>query len=518
MKIGWATPLHPSSAISRFSVGVAHELSRRGVAIDLLRTERRELLNEPHLPSGLNMVNLAGMGSYRALRSYDLLVYNIGDAIHLHHHTVAAAMQIHGICIFHDAVIYNLFNGWAGDRAMVEQTINGIYGPGTFRRLNSPEEDPAQAAANYPMLEWLAPFAVAAVAHSRHYTKRLEGCCSGPVRHIPLAYDLPEKIKPPRTRSESDILRLATIGHVNQTGLCAEVIQALGASRDLRLNCSYRIAGPISRQKREELDKLAEACGVSLNITGTLSRSALVREIEDADAILCLRRPAREGASTSAIEAMLSGRPTIVLDHGFYQDLPDELVLKIPPHFAIDELDERVSWLLKHPEASREMGRRAALWASSHFSFGRYADAFLQLAAVAPEAEPLMQLGTQLGQELLALGVSPGDPLASRLAETATALFCPDGKLLPADMTGEKPPADFRMLTAIHATMRASYPVAAPLVTGRNAHRKKRGRAKRILREIARPFKRLVRSWRGFSLRKANAGVLRAAAGRRLRP
>lgn len=429
MKIGWATPLHHSSAIGRFSVGVTRELARRGVAIDLLRADRLELLREPHLPTGLKIVNLASMDGYDALQSYDLLVYNIGDSGRLHYHAVAAALQVPGICIFHDAVIFCLFDHCVADPHAQESAINGIYGPGTYTGPESGESILAMAAANHPMLEWLAPFALAAVAHGRHYMGRLEGSCAGPVRHIPLAYDLPEKIAPPRARGKGDILRLATIGHVNENKLGAEVIRALGASRHLRRHCSYRLAGPISDPMRDKLHQLAEHCGVSLHMTGALSRSELAREIEDADAILCLRRPVLEGASASAIEAMLAGRPIIVLDHGFYQELPDDLTLKLPPDFEPADLGRRISWLLNHPEEGRALGRRAALWASDTFSFSRYADAFLELAEIAPEAEPLMRLGTQLGQEMLALGVSPGDPLASRIAQMATDLFCPEGKL-----------------------------------------------------------------------------------------
>jgi glycosyltransferase involved in cell wall biosynthesis len=429
MKIGWATPLHHSSAIGRFSVGVTEELASRGVDIDLLRTDRADLLAEPRLPSSLKIVNLASMNSYGALRDYDLLVYNIGDSIRLHYHAVAAAMQVPGICIFHDAVIFSLFHDWIADSGLRALAINEIYGPGTYTPPKPGENLLATAAANYPMLEWLAPFALAAIAHGRHYMSRLEASCAGPVRHIPLAYDLPEAIAPPRVRSRGDILRLATIGHVNENKLGTEVIRALSASRHLRRHCSYHLAGPISDAMRDTLHRLAKRSGVSLHMTGALSRADLAREIEDADAIVCLRRPVLEGASASAIEAMLAGRPIIVLDHGFYQELPDELTLKLPPDFEPAALGHRISWLLDHPEESRALGRRAAAWAADTFSFSRYADGFLQLAEIAPEAEPLFRLGTQLGQELLALGVSPGDPLAGRIAQIATELFCPEGKL-----------------------------------------------------------------------------------------
>jgi len=167
----------------------------------------------------------------------------------------------------------------------------------------------------------------------------------------------------------------------------------------------------------------------TLHMTGPLTRSALAAEIDSADALLCLRKPVLEGASASAIEAMLSGRPTIVLDHGFYQELPDELTLKIPADFKPCDLERQISWLLDNPEASRILGERAALWAKDTFSFQRYADAFLTLAEKALEAAPLLRLGTQLGQELSALGAGPDDPAAVRIAQMATTLFCPGGHL-----------------------------------------------------------------------------------------
>jgi glycosyltransferase involved in cell wall biosynthesis len=432
MKVGWATPLHHSSAIGRFSIGVAQALAERGVQIDLLRTERAKLLGEPRLPSELKIINLAGMSDYHTLSRYDLLVYNIGDNASFHQYAVDAAMAIPGICIFHDLLIFNLFHGWMVARGQADRIgtiVDEIYGMGTYTPPQAAECRLTNAVTKYPMLEWLAPYALAAVAHGRHYLVQLTESCAGPVRHIPLAYDLPAAIRPMRARREGDLLRLITIGHINENKLCAEIIRVLGGSRRLAQHCTYRLAGPISEKMRNSLGLLAKGLRVSLEMTGVLSHAGLVQEIENADAVLCLRRPVLEGASASAIEAMLSGRPTVVLDHGFYQELPDDLTLKVPPDFEMRDLERKMMWLLDHPEDSRLLGQRAAAWAREAFSFRHYADAFLQLAHKAVEAEPLMWLGRQLGQELLALGAVANDPAAVRIAQAATKLFSPGGVL-----------------------------------------------------------------------------------------
>ena len=432
MKLGWATPLHQASAIGRVSIGVTQALSESGIEVDLLRTESADFLGDPHLSSELKIVNLAGMSDYRALRHYDLLVYNIGNNGGFHHHAVDAIMQYPGICIFHDLLIFGLFDHWMvkkGQKNSIQSVVDAIYGVGTYARRKTNDCRLTNIVTNYPMLEWLAPYALGAVAHGRHYLARLTESCAGPVRHIPLAYDLPAVIGHLRARHKGDRLRLVTIGHINENKLCADIIRVLGRSRHLAEHCTYRLAGPISERERSALGRLAKRLGVSLEMTGALSQAALAQEIENADALLCLRRPVLEGASASAIEAMLSGRPTVVLDHGFYQELPDDLTLKIPPNFELRDLENKITWLLDHPEDSRLLGQRAAAWAREAFSFRRYADAFLQLAEKAVEAEPLMRLGAQLGQELSALGAVPDDPAAIRIAQAATNLFCPGGVL-----------------------------------------------------------------------------------------
>lgn len=435
MKLGWATPLHHASAIGRFSVGVAEALSKREIQIEFLRTERIDQLQESRLPTALKVCDLARMSDLSALLDYDLLVYNIGDNALLHQHAVDALLRFPGICIFHDFVIANLFRGWVagrGEESRASVTFDRFDGHGAYSRFAAPGRSSRQPG-EYTMLEWLAPHALAAVAHGSHYRSQLEACCSGPVRHIPLAYDLPDEIAPPCRRNPEHRLRLATIGVVNENKLAAEIISVIGRSDRLRRSCSYTLAGPISDDMRRRLDHLASRLGVKLIIMGAVSRAELAAEIGKADALLCLRQPVLEGASASAIEAMLAGRPTLVLDHGFYRDLPADLVLKIPADF--DDLNqtlaERLVWLLDHPEDACELGANAASWARRAFSFDAYADAFIPLMGKAFDAEPLMRLSLQLGQELSSLGADAEGPEAPRVAQIATDLFCPGVPLCP---------------------------------------------------------------------------------------
>jgi hypothetical protein len=195
MKIGWATPLHYASAAGRFSVGVAEALARCGVQVDLLRTERLAALEGGRLPSALAVRDIARMRDLSALQDWDLMVCTIGDNSALHHFAVDALHCRPGICIFHDRTIANLFPEWMtarGEAHRIAGMIDRLYGP----------PDP-QPAAHRTMIEWLAPYALAAVVHERDDLPTLAECCAGPVRHIPPPHDPALADGPSETRGGS---------------------------------------------------------------------------------------------------------------------------------------------------------------------------------------------------------------------------------------------------------------------------------------------------------------------------
>lgn len=74
---------------------------------------------------------------------------------------------------------------------------------------------------------------------------------------------------------------------------------------------------------------------------------------------------------------------------------------------------------------------------------------------------------------------------------------------MPTDVTGGKAAADFRMSAIIRATMRSSQPCIVLMLDHHRLRKRRRG-AKRVLREIARPFEHLVRSWRKFSAERTH--------------
>ena len=133
--------------------------------------------------------------------------------------------------------------------------------------------------------------------------------------------------------SNSSSVAVLTVGHVNQNKRVESVIRAIGGSDVLRDRCRYHVVGLVTDQERERLRAVAQAVSFhDLEITGEVSNEILRAQIEAADMICCLRWPVFEGGSAIRwSRRMLSGRPIIVTDAGFYHELPDDLVFKVDP-------------------------------------------------------------------------------------------------------------------------------------------------------------------------------------------
>ena len=113
---------------------------------------------------------------------------------------------------------------------------------------------------------------------------------------------------------------------------------------------------------------------------------------------------------------MKSGRPIIVADAGFYSDLPDDLVFKVPSSVEIQPLAEVLERLVSSETLRRETSAKAREWATKTFSAQAYVTAVESLIAQLIEVKPLLALGGRIGRDLAAIDISEDDPVIGRLA------------------------------------------------------------------------------------------------------
>lgn len=431
MKICWVTPFVLRSSIGRVSAEVAKQLAARGHQVEILRCEDQNDPAEPLHPTALPVHHWRAYDLGRLKAEFDVVVVNIGDNYPFHAGVFAILDAAPCLGIFHDFYIYNLFSGWLYynglDYRRHDAEIVATYGPAAQPHAvavrSGQMPDMGEIAQHLPMTEWLAGRCEAALAHARFYAPKLEAACAGPVAVTPLC--CPDRATPPGPPKAKSQLTLTTVGVMNPNKRVADVIQALGGSEALK-GSIYRLVGPISDEERARLEALAAEVGfANLVIDGAVDDETLDRRLDEADIMIALRKPVLEGASGSACEGMLSGRPTVVARAGFYGELPDELVFKVDGEIVVEALRVTLERLVADAPLRLKTGQAARAWALENLNAARYAEAVEALAKAQITSRPLLAVGRRIGGELSAMGLVEADPAAARIGATLQRLFAP---------------------------------------------------------------------------------------------
>ena len=186
----------------------------------------------------------------------------------------------------------------------------------------------------------------------------------------------------------------------------------------------YVIVGACAPAYRRQLEAAIEDFGLTgvVRLTGEVSHQTLQSYLASADVFINLRFPAMEGASASAIEEMLYGKPLIVTNVGFYRELPDTAVIKIEPG-AESQLTQVLERLLLNPLERESMGKASKEYAERQFRADSYAAAAIEFVGEVRRARPLLDLADQIGAECRRMGVTSGMPVVDSIADMLHSTF-----------------------------------------------------------------------------------------------
>lgn len=419
LKLGLVTPWNARSAIAKVNLAIARELRARNVDVSIGRAERGDALASKPLSKEFSLLPGAGIGA-QAEDGLDIVCYAVGNHYPFHGGAIEMLASRPGIVLLHDFYLGHLADEWAHAKG----TEDGIP---RLHRLVYGAQPPATAdmewlAANQPLVEWPSSMSIGAVVHAAHYYDRVAAACPGPVVELPLpAEDRP--VPAACSRSPGDPFTLVTVGHVNANKLPEEVIRAIGSSARLQTQCSYRLLGPVEDSMRAGLQRLAETLGVKAELTGWLTDDALYDALEASDAIMCLRRPILEGASMSALVGLLTARPTIVCDAGFYAEIPDDCALKVPADAPLPEIVRRLGQVLDDPAGTASLAARGQRWVRKGFTAGRYADGILSMTEEVLRIDALVSMARRQSSLISGWGLRSDDPLMMRIGHLTDALF-----------------------------------------------------------------------------------------------
>jgi glycosyltransferase involved in cell wall biosynthesis len=395
MKLLWLTPVHQGSAIARYSELVLPCLIEKGCEVVVAATETNFVPSRRRPFLDLEILSVADCLGDGFDQAFDAIVANFGDHYPNHALSLDVLRFSRLVGIFHDADMTNFSNGMRAD---------GREALGTTGEWPDGREVTAS----------IARLCAGAVAHSSFY-RPVIARCDGPIDVIPLAWSLPSgvaeqrKLSLPGGGGGDKAFQVLTFGNINWNKCADRVIEAIGAGPELRDATEYKLVGSIEPEERSRLCGLAERLGVRLVVAGPVNEDELHRAVVEADVVSCLREPVLEGASASAIEAMLHGCAVLVSDAGFYAEIPDECVAKVSEATDVVSIRVALEKLFVDPGERSNMGRRGREYAETVFSPDSYADALLRLIAdvrVTSAYDPLIE---RIAGQLTDLGLSPDD-------------------------------------------------------------------------------------------------------------
>lgn len=430
MRIGWVTPLAKTSSIGSGGLRICDALAERGHLVHIIRSEVRDVLDTPHQETPHRVLTWRDVPLKEAKQSYDAVFVNIGDNFNFHAGVFEYLKEPFAIGIFHDFYLFNLFNGWRHSLGLTaNQALREIvttYGPASSEaalRAIRGEMDITELSQAVPMTEWLAKRCAGAIAHAQFYVPRLLSTCAGVVEVLNLPFarrDIPPAV------ARDGRLTVTTVGVVNPNKCVDAVIDAIGQSAALREKVRYVVAGAADDAMRAALEGKARELGVDFQLLGRIEDDRLMQVLDEADIMCCLRRPVLEGASGSAIEAMLSGRATIIADAGFYGELPDRYVAKVPADFSPSDLARAIEGLAADAESRLRMGVEARSWALETFSGDAYAVMLESVVRDQARLEPYLELSDRVAKRLARLGFGGSSKIIGRFAAAIDGMRQPD--------------------------------------------------------------------------------------------
>jgi glycosyltransferase involved in cell wall biosynthesis len=444
MRIAWFTPFSQRSSIGRCSSLVVPLLAERD-EVDIWHPAADDLRPALQRTFALD-ANAGGLPS--ALSTYDAVVYNLGNYAPFHRQIFEISRRVPGICILHDFVMHHFFAAVYVDLLRSPGSYLEImerhYGPKGRQRAaaslsrRGPRLWETDAVEEYPLFEEAIRGAYEVVVHSEFLQERVQRVYPGPVARIGLPHEVGEFTNPVSRRGlnlQDDQLLLVIVGHINPNKRAELAIEALARAAELKERALLALVGPCDESYGASLRKLAQRHGVGANLrfTGYVPDQTLHDYMRLADVCINLRHPVCEGASGSAVEEMLHGKPMVVHDVGFYRELPDNAVVKIPAQASASSLASVLVGLAQSQVKRDELSANALRFAREHFSPTLYAQEILRFIREVRYREPVLRLSDEIGVELAQFGVTEDMAILDTASRQVANLFIPERGTMSED-------------------------------------------------------------------------------------
>ncbi|TFE67084.1 glycosyltransferase [Methylacidiphilum caldifontis] len=408
MKIAWFSPLPPKkSGIADFSSNVIPYL--RNVSELSLFVE--DYLPLESLAKGCSVISYVQKNKIdwevgEKLKDYDLVFFNFSNDFRFHSYAYELLMQFPGIIILHDYVLQFFYAGYYliekrrftgyvekfkelySLNLLSAQSLN--EGPSAILNfLKKIYED--QSILQYPMNEEIVLKSSGVIAHSSFALEKIKASFPmKPAFKLDLPYTLSEEKVLLKTKdisfksfagnSKKKVI-VATFGYVLPNKAYESVFKVLQSSSFLQQNVEYWIiGGTFFWYNIHSLIKKYQIKSV-VKVFDYQQPDQVIELLSKVDVCIALRAPTMGETSSSLLNMMIMGKPVVVLNVGWYAELPDECVIKIDPCRVEKQLQEVLLETFERPLELKEMGSRAREYVLSYHTPSRYVQQLIECAS-----------------------------------------------------------------------------------------------------------------------------------------
>ena len=430
VKIAWFTPFSTPSAIGQCSAIIVAALMKR-VEVTVYVSDTTDA-QETWLPNvtQIHLKSTSVSDVVRGLSRFDIAIYNLGDNYLLHGNIFAVARQYPGIVILHDVVMHHFFSGYylveLNDQAgYVEQLAfaHGEAGRQLGKRILAGKMDNVWESATmlqFHMAKAALHGSLGVVTHSEFARREVETFAAYPVTHID--FPTPKIAAKLRTRANKDSkIQLLSFGMLNSNKMIDHVIDAIGTSPTLRERVRYDVIGSGQDAYVKRLHQRIQQHNLqsTVNLLGYQPDDVLQSAIHQADVIVNLRNPHFGKSSWVMLEAAFAGKPTVVWKHGYYDEYPDNTVVKVTDETLVTGLERVVT-----DAALREqLSRKVQAYAQQTFVTDRYSQQILDFITLVKRQVPILQLTDTLSRYIQE--IDPHNTELTRLAANEISNLLP---------------------------------------------------------------------------------------------
>jgi 2-polyprenyl-3-methyl-5-hydroxy-6-metoxy-1,4-benzoquinol methylase/glycosyltransferase involved in cell wall biosynthesis len=414
MKLAYFSPLNPQpSGISDYSEELLPYLAERAqltLFVDGFRP------TNPALLSQFECIDYRRDGiDSKQLDAFDAVIYHVGND-HRYHSQIVETMRRHpGIAVFHDLALQDFFLGLARERKDLRIYLDEMLACHGEKERRLAEEHlrrgsvPPHVAAplTFPLNCRLAREAEGIITHSDWAKERLQAIAShASIRRV----NMPVQTRGDEvSRNQSDDPRpvsIASFGLITPGKGIEQVLRVLATLRD-EFDFRYTLVG--ADNPYFDVRALINDYGMAdrVAITGHVSLAEFKRRIADTEIALNIRERTVGETSASLCRIMAAGVASILADVGWYSELPDDSVIKIPLDQHSDALLAAfLRRLLADKDFRARIGSNARRYMLAEHSMEHAAEGYFELIEQVITSRPKRTLVSAVSSELSVLGVT----------------------------------------------------------------------------------------------------------------